>query len=495
MVDFRVRLRPWSSMSADHDRPDPLRSLAVLAIGALGFALAQTTLIPTLTELRTELDTDTSGVAWVLTGYLLAAAVATPIAGRLGDMLGKRRLFVASLLVFAAGNVVSALGTSIEVVVAGRVLQGVGGGIIPLAISIIRDEFPAEKVPGSIGLISAIFGIGGGLGLVLGGILTDALSYHWIFWLGAIVAAVAALAAELFVPESPVRTPGRIDFRGALVLAAGLVPPLFAISRANVWGWGSARTLGLIAVGLVVLAGFVVLERRTADPLVDVRALVGPPVLMTNITTVLIGLGMFGSFLLIPQLAETPEASGYGFGLDATGAGLLLLPGSLFMLLAGPLSGALGLRFGSKVPLSIGALVTGVGLLLMGLSHETQLQVILWNVIMSIGFGLVFSAIPNLIVGAVPATQTGQAIGVNTLLRSVGASLGTQITAAIIAGTVEPGSPLPTDAGYSAAFFVCSAVAIVAGIAATLIPKPPAASVVAPKSAPRTVEPAYAGDR
>src|SRR5919107_3771615 len=163
-----------SRMPHPADRPHPLRSLAVLAIGALAFALAQTTLIPTLTELRTELGTDTSGVAWVLTGYLLAAAVSTPIAGRLGDMFGKRRLFVLSLLVFAAGNVVSALGTSIEIVVAGRVLQGIGGGIIPLALSIIRDEFPPEKVPGSIGLISAIFGIGGGLGLVLGGVLTDA---------------------------------------------------------------------------------------------------------------------------------------------------------------------------------------------------------------------------------------------------------------------------------------------------------------------------------
>ena len=303
----------------------------------------------------------------MLTGYLLAAAVATPIAGRLGDMLGKRRLFVASLLVFAAGNAVAALGDTLEVVVAGRVLQGIGGGIIPLAISIIRDEFPAERVPGSIGLISAIFGIGGGLGLVLGGVVTDALSYHWIFWMGAVVAALAALAAQLFVPESPVRTPGRVDVRGAALLAAGLVPPLFAISRANEWGWGSARTLGLIAAGVAVLAVFVAVERRTAEPLADVRALSAPPVLMTNITTLLVGFGMFGSFMLIPQLAETPPASGYGFGLDATGAGLLLLPGSLVMLFAGPVSGFLGGRFGSKVPLAIGAVVTGAGLFLLGL--------------------------------------------------------------------------------------------------------------------------------
>jgi len=478
-------------MSHTHDRPHPLRSLAVLAIGALGFALAQTTLIPTLTDLRTELGTDTSGVAWVLTGYLLAAAVATPVAGRLGDMLGKRRVFVASLLIFAAGNVVSALGSSIEVVVAGRVLQGIGGGIVPLAISIIRDEFPPERVPGSIGLISAIFGIGGGLGLVLGGVLTDALSYHWIFWLGAIVATVAAIAAQLFVPESPVRTPGRVDVRGAVLLAAGLVPPLFAISRANLWGWGSARTIGLIVVGLIMLAVFVAVERRTREPLVDVESLVAPPVLMTNVTTLLIGFGMFGSFILIPQLAETPTASGYGFGLNATSAGLLLLPGAVVMLFAGPVSGALGARFGSKVPLSIGAVVTGLGLFLVGALHGSQGLVIAWNLVMSAGFGLVFSAIPNLIVSAVPPTQTGQAIGVNTLIRSVGASLGTQVTAAIIAGTIVAGSPLPTDGGYRTAFFVCAAVAVIAGLCATLIPRP-APPVVVPAAAP---EPVYAVDR
>ncbi len=480
-------------MSAGHDRPHPLRSLAVLAIGALGFALAQTTLIPTLTDLRTELGTDTSGVAWVLTGYLLAAAVATPVAGRLGDMLGKRRLFVISLLVFAAGNAVSALGSSIEIVVAGRVLQGIGGGIVPLAISIIRDEFPPEKVPGSIGLISASFGVGGGLGLVLGGVLTDALSYHWIFWLGAAVAAVAAIAAQLFVPESPVRTPGKVDVRGAALLAAGLVPPLFAISRANLWGWGSARTIGLIVVGLVVLTAFVLVERRTREPLVDVDSLVAPPVLMTNVTTLLIGFGMFGAFILIPQLAETPEASGYGFGLDATSAGLLLLPGSLAMLFAGPVSGALGARFGSKVPLAIGAVVTGVGLLLVGLFHDTQALVIAWNLVMSVGFGLVFSAIPNLIVAAVPATQTGQAIGVNTLIRSVGASLGTQVTAAIIAGTVTAASPLPTDGGYTDAFVMCAAIALLAGLCATLIPR--LAPVPVAVRAAAEPEPVYASER
>src|SRR5829696_4098035 len=155
------------------DRPHPMRSLLILSVAALAFALAQTTLIPALGELAQELDTDASGVAWTLTGYLLSAAVCTPIFGRLGDMFGKRRLLVIALAVFAAGSVVAALADSLELLVAGRVLQGVGGGIFPLCFAIIRDEFPPERVSASIGLISATFGIGGGAGLILGGTLVD----------------------------------------------------------------------------------------------------------------------------------------------------------------------------------------------------------------------------------------------------------------------------------------------------------------------------------
>src|SRR5215210_5600208 len=452
-------------------RPQPLRSLLILSLAALAFALAQTTLIPALTELARALDTDASGVAWTVTGYLLSAAVCTPIFGRLGDMFGKRRLLVVALGLFGAGSVVSALGTSLEVVVLGRVLQGAGGGIFPLCFGIIRDEFPREKVASSIGLISATFGIGGGAGLILGGLITDHASYHWIFWLGAISAALAAVFIELFVPESPVRTPGRVDVRGAIVLGLGLTAPLLAIARANDWGWSSARTLGLFAVGIAILAGWVALQRRTKEPLVDIEMLRRPPVLMTNIATLLVGFGMFGSFILIPQLAEAPASTGYGFGLTATGAGLLMLPGALVMLVAGPIAGRLVRRFGGKVPLSLGAFISAAGLLLMALDHGTQGAMVAWNIVLSIGIGLAFAAMPNLIFDAVPQSETGEATGFNTLVRSVGASLGSQIAAAILTGSVVAGAVLPSGEGYTTAFLVSAGVATVAGIVALLIPR------------------------
>ena len=453
-----------------HARPHPMRSLLILSTAALAFALAQTTLIPALGDLKTQLHTDASGVAWTLTGYLLAAAVFTPLFGRLGDMFGKRRLLVISLGFFVAGSIVAALGSTLEVTVAGRVLQGVGGGIFPLCFGIIRDEFPRERVGQSIGLISATLGIGGGLGLVIGGLLVDHASYHWIFWLSAVMSALAAVAVQLCIPESPVRQPGKVDIRGAVVLGVGLVLPMIGIARANEWGWGSGRTLGLVAAGAIILAGWVSLQQRTPDPMADITTLRRPPVLVTNIATLLVGFGMFGSYILIPQLAEAPESTGYGFGLSATAAGVLMLPSALAMLVVGPLSGILGARMGHKVPLTLGGLATALGLILMGLFHGSELEILVFNTISSIGVGLAYAAMPNLIVDAVSPEQTGQATGFNAVVRSIGSSLGSQVTAAVLAGSVLASTDLPSDAGYTAAYLISGGVAAVAAVAAVMIP-------------------------
>ena len=447
-----------------------MRTLAILGLAALSFALAQTTLIPALAELAVEFDTDASGVAWILTGYLIAAAVFTPIFGRLGDMFGKRRMLVLALAIFAAGSIVSALGSSVQAIVAGRILQGVGGGIFPLCFGIIRDEFPKERVSASIGLISATAGIGGGLGLVLGGLILDNTSYHWIFWMGAAMAAIAAVAAHFLVPESPNRTPARIDYRGALVLAVGLILPMFAISQANHWGWASTKTIGLSLIGLAILTFWIWLERRTKDPLAEVSLMKSPPVLMTNIATLFIGFGMFGSFVLIPQLVESPTSTGFGFGYSATQAGLVMLPAALMMLVAGPLSGIVGSRIGNKYPLAIGGMLAGIGLLGIGLMHETVLPIVLWNIVSSMGVGLAFAAMPNLIMESVPMSRTGEATGFNALIRSVGSSLGSQVVASILTAGILLETGLPSDDAFLAAFMAAAGVSILAGIMALLIP-------------------------
>jgi MFS family permease len=255
---------------------------------------------PALPEIQRSLDTSTTSVTWVLTIYLLTASVAAPIVGRLGDMFGKERMLLVTLGFFALGSLVAALSHSIGLLVAGRAIQSVGGAVFPLAFGIIRDEFPPEKVATAIGLISATFGIGGGAGLVLSGVIVDHLAYEWIFWLALTFVAVAIVATHLFVPESPVKSPAKVDWLGAGLLSGGLVSLLFALSEANRWGWGSAQEIGLLALATVLLAIWARYELRLGQPLVDMRMMRRRAVLTTNTTAFLIGFGMFGSFIIIP---------------------------------------------------------------------------------------------------------------------------------------------------------------------------------------------------
>jgi EmrB/QacA subfamily drug resistance transporter len=454
----------------DHPREqDPTRTLLILGIGTLGFVLAQTTVIPALGDLQRELDASASGIAWMVTAYLLVASIATPIFGRLGDMFGKQRLLAISLALFAAGSVVAALSSSLGLMIVGRGLQGLGGGVFPLSFGIIRDEFPAERVPTGIALLGAIAAIGSGIGLPLGGVLADGPGYHWIFWLGAIMGVLATITTHLFVPESPVRTPGRVDLAGAGILAAGLTALLIGISRGGDWGWSSDRALGLIAAGLLILVAFVFFERRTPSPLINMQTLARRPVLTTNISTLLVGSAMISTFVLVPQLAQLPEGGEVGFGLSATEAGLLLVPGSVVSLLLAPLVGRVGERRGSKLPFFAGCVVTAGALLGLALAHDSVGIVILWCALLFAGVGAAFAAIPNLIVSAVDEHETGEATGTNTVIRNIGAAIGAQVAGSIIAGHILA-SGQPADVGYEVAFLIGAVGAAIAALSVLLIP-------------------------
>src|SRR5947209_10234357 len=316
-------------------------TFALLAAAAVSYALLQSLVAPALPDIQHALHTSVDSVSWVLTAYLLSASIATPLIGRLGDMYGKERLLVAVLVLLCVGTTVSALATSLTVMLVGRVLQGAAGGIFPLAFGIIRDEFPRDRVAGAVGLMSALAGVGGGAGVVLAGPIVQGLDYHWLFWLPLVVLVPATIAVHLFVPESPVRVPGRINWSGAALMSAGLALVLLAVSEAPAWGWLSRRTLGALALGALLLVAWVRSEMRSDHPLVDMRMMRIRGVWTTNTVAALLGFGMYASFLLLPEYVETPTRAGYGFGSSVTGAGLFLAPSTLAMLLAGAQTGRL----------------------------------------------------------------------------------------------------------------------------------------------------------
>jgi MFS family permease len=427
--------------------------------------------MPAVPHIMREVGTSADSATWTLTAYLLAAAVLTPVMGRLGDMFGRRRMLLVVLVIATIGYVVSALGDSIAVIVIGRVMQGILGSTYPLCFGIIRTVFPAARVSASVGLISATIGVGGGLGLLAGGALIDQGSYRWILWLAAALTAATAVCAYRFVPESPRLPGGRVDIPGALVLTVGLLMPLVAISQANVWGWGHVRTLTLIAAGIAVLIAWGAMERRIAQPLVDISSLAHPTVLMTNTASLLTGVAMIGAFTLAPELAQTDASiAGYGLGLTATGASLLLLPGMVGMLVVGPVAGIMGARIGNKYPLALGGALAAIGLFTLGLEHDSRLTVAACGTLLFCGLGLAYAAMPNLIMDAVAPHQTSEATGFNTMIRAVGFSLGAQACAAVLSTGATHGS-LPTEHGFTVAFTLSAGGAAVAAAAALLIPR------------------------
>lgn len=435
--------------------------------------------LPALPSLQRDLHTSTTWATWIFTGFLLSSAVLTPLLGKLGDQHGKERLLAISLVVFLLGCIGAACAWDIWSLIAFRVVQGAGGAVFPLSFAIVNDEFPPEKAAGAIGAISAVFGAAGGLGLPLSGLLVDHLSWRWLFGVAAVVVAIATVGVVTLVPESPIKTPAKLDIPGAALLSVILVSFLLAMSEGQHWGWGSARVLGLFALAAAALAVWIPLELRAPQPLVDMRMMTGRTVLFANLTAFLVGFALFSAFVLIPAFVETPhglsrsvaQLTHYGFDATATRAGLFLLPGALIGFVAGPFAGVLGKRFGFRTPLVIGMVLAAVGLVLLAAWHDRPWQVVLGMAIAGGGVPFSFAAMAKLVVDAVRPSETGVASGLNTVMRTIGGIVGGQIGASFLAARTIAHAGVPAESGFALAFWVGGAGAIV-GVATALLVVP-----------------------
>jgi EmrB/QacA subfamily drug resistance transporter len=443
-------------------------TFAVLATAVSAYSLLQSLVIPVLPTIEAGLHTSQNTVTWVLTAYLLSASIFTPIMGRLGDMLGKERMLVAALVALAAGSLLSALASSVAVMLVGRVIQGVGGGVVPLAFGIIRDEFPSDKVPGAIGVIAALAAAGGGVGIVLAGPIVSALDYHWLFWIPLVALVIAAIAAKVVVPASPVRHAGGFSWGAAALLSGWLVALLVSISEAPSWGWGSSRVIGLIVLALVLAVAWAIVESRSSHPMIDMRMMRIPVVWTANLVAMLFGVTMYAVFAFLPEFLQTPPSAGYGFGLSIIRSGLTLLPLSVVMFLTGVASGRLTVRFGGKAMLVAGAVISVGPFVLLVTAHTHQWEILLTMGLMGAGFGLAFSAMSNLIVQGVPANQTGVASGMNANIRTIGGSIGAAVMSSIVTSSAHHG--LPLESGYTHGFELLTGAAVLAVFAAVLVP-------------------------
>ncbi|MGW6732583.1 MFS transporter [Streptomyces sp. NPDC055013] len=462
--------------------PRPNAVVAVLAFAGIVVSLMQTLVIPIVPELPRLLDAPASDTAWAVTATLLAAAVATPVMGRLGDMYGKRRMLLVSVVLLVTGSVVCALSDALVPMIVGRAFQGLASGVIPLGISIMRDELPAERLGSATALMSASLGIGGALGLPAAALIADNFDWHMLFWTSAGMGVVALVCVVLFVPESKVRTGGRFDLVGGTGMAAGLICLLLGISKGADWGWTSGTTLGLFVAAVVVLVAWGRWELRTEQPLVDLRTTARRQVLVTNLASIAVGFAMFAMSLVIPQLLQLPAQTGYGLGKSMLVAGLCMAPSGLVMMATAPVSAAISRAKGPKVTLMIGVLIVAVGYGLNIVLMSEVWHFVLVACIIGAGVGFGYGSMPALIMSAVPASETAAANSLNTLMRSLGTSTASAVAGVILAQMTTDlgGYALPSENGFKVVLAVGAGAALLAFVVASFIPKAEPAAVEEP---------------
>jgi len=463
-------------------------TLVGLVVSSLAFALMQTLLIPALPVLQRDLGTSGQWITWTVTVYLLTGSVVTPLFGRLGDQYGKVRMTVVSLAVFLVGSLGAMVSWDVASLIVFRGVQGVGAAVFPLAYAIIRDEFPEERWSTAMGGVSATLGVGGGLGIVGAGLILDHGSWRWLFALSAAIGLAALVMVWRFIPESPVRTPSRVDVPGALLLSGALIALLVALTEGQPRGWGSPFIVGLFVAAAVLLAAWVRVESRVADPMVDLRMLARRAVLFTNLTAALSGFALYATWVLLPTFYQLPATlppelrplADYGFGTSVTVAGLWMLPTSLAIIVSGPVAGLLGRRLGARLPLAAGMVLLAIGAAGIALWHGGPLVTALSFTVCGVGIGFAFASMPRLIVGAVRPTETAVATGMNNVVRTVGGVVGAQVAAVLLAAHHVGGTAVPGETGFVLAFWVSVAGALAGAVAALLVPRGrPAAPVAA----------------
>lgn len=443
--------------------------VAVLAMMSAVAAMQQAVVIPILPRLVTAFDSPLTSVSWALTVSLLVGAIATPIAGRLGDIVGHKAVLVIVLALLTIGSIMAALSNSLPIFIVARVLQGFSAAVVPLAIGLLRTNLPPQRMHSGISIVSATLGAGNGIGLLLAGVISALIpGYAPLFWIITALSVVALILGLTCIPSAEGLSSGHLDIPGAILLSVALVALLLAISQGADWGWGSAATLGMFGAAGLLGTLWVVVERRVSDPLVDITMLIDPRTISATLAALFLGFGLFGAFVLIPNLVQTPATASYGFGATVLGAAIFLMPTTILMLVVSLAAGRIIKRFSASVAVALGSLFTAIALIFVAVFHNSALNIYLGTTILGLGIGLAFAALGLMAVEHVPPETTATASGINSLARLVGGSIASPTISAVLVASIPAGTTIPTVNSYVAGFIIAATGAALAAIIAAI---------------------------
>lgn len=418
------------------------------AVGSLG--------APLITSVATEFGVSPASAQWTLTVTLLSGAVTTPLLGRLGAGPHRRATIIATMGVVVAGSVLTVLPLPFAWLLAGRAMQGAGLGLISLMMGVARDHLDKEKAARTIALISVASTIGIGVGYPLAGLLTQVGGVRLAYALGVVVTVVALVAAVRTMPASPPGRPAALDLPGALLLAAGLCPLLLVAGEIGLWLTHPVVAVVLLVVALLLFGVWVVYERGTASPLVDIALLRHPAVAGANLAMLLGGAGMYLLLTLLTRYAQTPPSAGYGFGLTTFAAGLVLVPFSVMGYVAGKVTTRV--RVSARVLLAGNAAVVLAGFVLFATARTGIAELVAAMALLGFGVGGFSAAMPGVILAVTPPGETSSAMSVNQVVRSVGFSLGSAVGGLVLSLGTGPARLFPADADYTTAAWLGAAV-------------------------------------
>lgn len=474
------------SVAESHASHDPRRrwwALAVLCVGVLMIVLDTTIVNVALPSIREDLAFTETALVWVVNAYMLTFGGFLLLGGRLGDLHGHRRLFLAGLVLFTLASAACGLAQSQAVLVAARAVQGVGGAVVSaIALSLIMDLFsePGDRAK-ALGVYGFVCAGGGSVGVLLGGLLTGALSWHWIFLVNLpIGVAVYAATLALFPKDTPRADGGRLDAGGALAVTLALMLAVYAVVGGNATGWAHPRTLGLLAVSVVLLGVFLLVESRVSSPLMPLRLFTLRNLAVANVVGVLWAAAMFAWFFLSALYMQ--QVLGY----TPMQVGLAFLPANLIMAAFSlGLSARIVMRFGLRVPLSAGLALAALGLALFArapLEGRFLVDVLPGMVLLGLGAGVALNPVLMAAMNDVEVHESGVASGIVNTSFMMGGALGLAVLASLagaqserlLAGGARAAAAL--HGGYQLAFWVGAGFALLAaGIAAVGL-KPRAAA-------------------
>ena len=444
-------------------------TFAVLTVAVASFALLQSLVVPMLGKLQVELHTTQTTVTWVLTAYLLSASVCTPLLGRIGDIVGKKRMLVVTLAALAIGSLMAGLAQDVTWLIVARVVQGAGGGVLPLSFGIIRDHFPRDRMSNGLSVVASLAAVGFGIGIVAAGPIVDVLGFHWLFWVPMVASALAAAGAIVFVPESPVHEAGRVPLLPAALLSAFLVALLVGLSQGNNWGWTSDRVLALCALALLLAGAWVITETRVPVPLIDMQMMSRLGVWTSKLVSGFVGFSVYASFGFLPQLLQTDPEAGYGLGASITRSGHLMLPSAVASFVVGFSTARVIRRVGSRAVIAAGTLVSAAAFACIAHWHDATGPLLVATTLQGLGTGLVLSSLAGVVIASVPAAQTGVASGMNANIRTIGGSLGSAVMASVLTAHLDPAG-IPVETGYVIGFSMLAGAMVLASAAALFMP-------------------------